>query len=74
LLVASKDGFTAVWVVKKSPFQGKQSIDYDDSVTRNRLCPPLFLRAPWLMENAAWDIASAGEGNIQCNLSAVMRS
>jgi hypothetical protein len=53
LLVASKDGFAAVWVVKKSPFQGKQSIDYDDSVTRNRLCPPLFLRAPWLMENAA---------------------
>jgi uncharacterized protein YbjT (DUF2867 family) len=30
--------------------------------------PVVFLRAAWFMENAAWDIASAREGNIQCYL------
>jgi len=30
--------------------------------------PVVFLRAAWFMENAAWDVASAREGKIQCYL------
>jgi uncharacterized protein YbjT (DUF2867 family) len=35
--------------------------------------PVAFLRAAWFMENAAWDIASAREGNIQCYLQPLDR-
>ena len=35
--------------------------------------PVVFLRAAWFMENAAWDIASAREGNIQCYLQPLDR-
>lgn len=35
--------------------------------------PVTFLRAAWFMENAAWDIASAREGNIQCYLQPLDR-
>jgi uncharacterized protein YbjT (DUF2867 family) len=35
--------------------------------------PTVFLRAAWFMENAAWDIASAREGNIQCYLQPLDR-
>jgi NAD(P)H dehydrogenase (quinone) len=35
--------------------------------------PVAFLRAAWFMENAAWDIASAREGNIQSYLQPLDR-
>jgi uncharacterized protein YbjT (DUF2867 family) len=35
--------------------------------------PVAFLRAAWFMENAAWDIASAREGKIQCYLQPLDR-
>ena len=35
--------------------------------------PVVFLRAAWFMENAAWDIASATEGNIQSYLQPLDR-
>jgi uncharacterized protein YbjT (DUF2867 family) len=35
--------------------------------------PVAFLRAAWFMENAAWDIASAREGIIQCYLQPLDR-
>src|SRR6266853_1583533 len=35
--------------------------------------PVAFLRAAWFMENAAWDIASAREGNIQSYLQPLAR-
>jgi uncharacterized protein YbjT (DUF2867 family) len=35
--------------------------------------PVVFLRAAWFMENAAWDIASAREGNIQSYLQPLDR-
>jgi uncharacterized protein YbjT (DUF2867 family) len=35
--------------------------------------PVVFLRAAWFMENAAWDIASARDGNIQCYLQPLDR-
>jgi NAD(P)H dehydrogenase (quinone) len=35
--------------------------------------PVVFLRAAWFMENAAWDIASAREGKIQCYLQPLDR-
>ena len=35
--------------------------------------PVAFLRAAWFMENAAWDIASAREGSIQCYLQPLDR-
>jgi uncharacterized protein YbjT (DUF2867 family) len=35
--------------------------------------PVVFLRAAWFMENAAWDIASAREGNIQSYLQPLAR-
>jgi NAD(P)H dehydrogenase (quinone) len=36
--------------------------------------PVVFLRAAWFMENAAWDIASAREGNIQSYLQPLDRA
>ena len=36
--------------------------------------PVAFLRAAWFMENAAWDIASAREGNIQSYLQPLDRA
>jgi uncharacterized protein YbjT (DUF2867 family) len=35
--------------------------------------PVVFLRAAWFMENAAWDIASARDGNIQSYLQPLDR-
>jgi NAD(P)H dehydrogenase (quinone) len=35
--------------------------------------PVVFLRAAWFMENAAWDVASAREGNIQSYLQPLDR-
>jgi uncharacterized protein YbjT (DUF2867 family) len=35
--------------------------------------PVAFLRAAWFMENAAWDIASAKKGKIQCYLQPLDR-
>src|ERR1700728_3472283 len=35
--------------------------------------PVSFLRAAWFMENAAWDVASARQGNIQSYLQPLER-
>jgi NAD(P)H dehydrogenase (quinone) len=45
-----------------------------EDVLKTLPLPVTFLRAAWFMENAAWDIASAREGNIQSYLQPLARA